>query len=74
MKPILTILAALLLAPLAALHAVDASAPTGKPNIVYILADDLGYGDVHSLNPQRGKIKTPNLDKIVSQGKQTEIT
>ncbi len=39
-----------------------------KPNIVYILADDLGYGDVHCLNPQRGKIKTPNLDKLAGQG------
>jgi arylsulfatase A-like enzyme len=39
-----------------------------KPNIVYILADDLGYGDVQCLNPDRGKIKTPNLDKLASQG------
>lgn len=39
-----------------------------KPNIVYILADDLGYGDVQCLNPQRGKIKTPNLDRLASQG------
>ena len=41
---------------------------TVKPNIVYILADDLGYGDVQCLNPQRGKIKTPHLDKLASQG------
>jgi arylsulfatase A len=40
----------------------------GKPNIVYILADDLGYGDVQCLNPQRGKIATPHLDKLASQG------
>ncbi|MGV3756456.1 MAG: sulfatase-like hydrolase/transferase, partial [Verrucomicrobiota bacterium] len=39
-----------------------------KPNIVYILADDLGYGDVQALNPQRGKIKTPHLDKLAAQG------
>ncbi len=38
------------------------------PNIVYILADDLGYGDVHALNPKRGKIPTPNLDKFATQG------
>jgi len=38
------------------------------PNIVYILADDLGYGDVHALNPERGKILTPNLDRLASQG------
>ena len=55
---------ALLLAPLAGLRAAD----TSKPNIVYILADDLGYGDVQCLNPQRGKIKTPQLDRLASQG------
>ena len=39
-----------------------------KPNIVYILCDDLGYGDVQCLNPERGKIKTPHLDRLASQG------
>ena len=39
-----------------------------KPNIVFLLADDLGYGDVHCLNPQRGKIATPNLDRLASEG------
>ncbi len=39
-----------------------------RPNIVFILADDLGYGDVHCLNPQRGKIKTPHLDRLASEG------
>jgi arylsulfatase A-like enzyme len=38
------------------------------PNIVYILADDLGCGDVQCLNPQRGKIKTRHLDRLASQG------
>lgn len=38
------------------------------PSIVYILADDLGYGDVHALNPERGKIATPHLDRLASQG------
>lgn len=37
------------------------------PNIVYILADDLGYGDV-SINNPIGKIKTPNIDQIALQG------
>lgn len=39
-----------------------------KPNILLILADDLGYGDVQCNNPQRGKIPTPNIDKLASQG------
>ncbi len=39
----------------------------GLPNIVYILADDLGYGDVSAYNLQ-GKIKTPNIDRLASEG------
>ena len=39
-----------------------------KPNIIYILADDLGYGDVQCLNPKRGKIKTPHMDKVAADG------
>lgn len=38
-----------------------------KPNFVYILCDDLGYGDVACLNPE-GKIKTPNMDRIAREG------
>jgi len=44
-----------------------ADAAANHPNIVYILCDDLGYGDVHALNPE-GKIPTPNLDKLASEG------
>ncbi|MEY2880198.1 MAG: hypothetical protein RLZZ15_2578 [Verrucomicrobiota bacterium] len=47
--------------------AASAATPA-KPNIVYLLADDLGYGDVQALNPTRGKIKTPHLDRLASQG------
>jgi arylsulfatase A-like enzyme len=39
-----------------------------KPNIVYVLCDDLGYGDVQFLNPKTGKIPTPNIDELASQG------
>jgi arylsulfatase A-like enzyme len=39
-----------------------------RPNIVYILCDDLGYGDVHALNPERGKIVTPNIDRLAGHG------
>jgi arylsulfatase A len=62
------ILAALLLAPLAALHAADAPKAASNPNIVVILADDLGYGDVQCYNPQRGKIPTPNIDRLAAEG------
>ncbi|TDE44359.1 N-acetylgalactosamine-6-sulfatase [Flavobacterium rhamnosiphilum] len=37
-----------------------------KPNIIYIYADDLGYGELGSYGQQ--KIKTPNLDKIAKEG------
>lgn len=43
-------------------------ASTARPNIVYILADDLGYGDVQCLNPARGRIKTPQLDRLAAEG------
>ncbi len=38
-----------------------------KPNIVYILADDLGYGDVGCYNPA-SKISTPNMDRLAKEG------
>lgn len=38
-----------------------------KPNIVYILADDMGYGDMGGNNPA-SKIPTPNLDRLAAQG------
>lgn len=38
-----------------------------KPNIVYILADDMGYGDVSYLN-ERAAFKTPNFDKMCEEG------
>jgi len=43
------------------------SRPRERPNILFILADDLGYGDVACYNPN-SKIPTPNLDKLASQG------
>jgi arylsulfatase A-like enzyme len=38
------------------------------PNIVIILADDLGYGDMHANNPERSKIPTPNMDQLAADG------
>ncbi|MCP5556755.1 MAG: sulfatase-like hydrolase/transferase [Verrucomicrobiaceae bacterium] len=37
------------------------------PNIVIILADDLGYGDVRCYNDQ-SKVSTPNIDRLASEG------
>ncbi|MGO2182977.1 MAG: arylsulfatase [Pseudoalteromonas nigrifaciens] len=37
-----------------------------KPNIIFIMADDLGYGDIGSFGQQRAQ--TPNLDKLAAQG------
>jgi arylsulfatase A len=37
------------------------------PNIVFVLADDLGWGDLGSYNPQSG-VPTPNADRLARQG------
>jgi len=49
------------------LVATLAATRESHPNIIYILCDDLGYGDVRCFNPA-GKILTPNIDRLASQG------
>ena len=44
------------------------SLSASKPNIVFILCDDLGYGDIHCMAPETSKIKTPNADNLAKQG------
>jgi arylsulfatase A-like enzyme len=38
-----------------------------RPNVVFIFADDMGYGDVSGLNPE-SHIQTPNLDRMIDAG------
>jgi arylsulfatase A len=47
--------------------AISHSAFSAQPNIVLILADDLGYGDVRCYNAD-SKVPTPNIDKLAGEG------
>ena len=71
MKHILSLITALLLAPLAVLHgasgAPQAGVPASRPNVLVILVDDMGWGDPQCFNPQ-SKIATPNIDKLAGEG------
>ena len=62
MKHTLTLITALLLSPLATLHADQAS----RPNIIVILADDMGYADA-GFNGCKD-IPTPHLDSMAKKG------
>jgi arylsulfatase A-like enzyme len=65
MRLTVSVLFSLALLP-ALFAALFAGEPT--PNIVILLADDLGYGDVACNNPQSGKIKTPHIDALTAEG------
>ena len=45
------------------------SVSSDRPNIVFIFADDMGYGEIQALNPERSNIPTPHLNQFVSDGK-----
>lgn len=49
------------------LEAADSFTKDTHPNIILILADDMGYGDISSFNPN-SKTKTPHLDEMASEG------
>lgn len=58
---LLTLLLSILAAPLVAAD----PAPARKPNILFIVADDMGFSDVGCYG---GEIQTPNLDRLAANG------
>lgn len=64
--PFTTFLAVLLLTMLVTIPANAAPEPQTKPNIIIILADDLGPGDMSCAGAT--KIKTPHIDHLASRG------
>ncbi len=65
MKPSLLTLTTLLVAPLTGIHAIEPARPA-KPNILVIVADDLGYADI---GVHGGKdVPTPNIDALAASG------
>jgi arylsulfatase A-like enzyme len=41
---------------------------TGKPNIIVVLADDMGFGDATCYDPDYCKVPTPNIDRLAKSG------
>jgi len=66
MKTITTLVSSLL-AISTVLLAILPAAAASKPNIIIILADDMGYGDCGVYNPE-SKIATPHIDQLASEG------
>ncbi len=63
-RPFLFLLA-LLATTSGPVQAADSSAP--RPNILFVMADDVGWGDFQCYNPQ-GKIPSPNIDRLARDG------
>ena len=66
MKPTIAIVAPLVIALPTLLHASDLSAKASHPNIIFIMADDLGYTDVACFGSKY--YETPNIDRLATQG------
>ena len=56
----------LVLLPQAAMAAVPGRHSDERPNVIFILADDLGYGDLHCYG--NDEVRTPNIDRLAATG------
>jgi arylsulfatase A-like enzyme len=63
----MTIRAALLFSSILLCQCLMAAPDTTRPNVIVILADDLGFGDVGANNPA-SKIPTPAMDRLATEG------
>lgn len=63
----LFLLAAIVLAPVFAPGAAETPRDAGRPNILVILTDDVGWGDYGCYNP-KSKIPSPNIDRLAREG------
>ena len=66
MRPYMPSLNRFLAVTLLVIAALNGTAATKKPNIVFILADDLGYGELGCYGQK--KIATPNIDRLAADG------
>ena len=62
----MTRLVAAALAVVCAVSAANAAAAPRRPNIIVIMADDLGYGDVSCYGTR--SLKTPHIDRLAAEG------
>ena len=66
MKTFRSLFSLLLLSSLGALPVAASAPPAPRPNILYILLDDAGYGDFGCYGQK--KLRTPNIDRLASEG------
>ncbi len=60
--------AKLLAGKAAYLQQLQAQDPADRPNIVFVLYDDMGYGDIGAGAPQPALIQTPNINRLAAEG------
>lgn len=66
LKHYLTMAAVVIVAGLSLMSCSETKKESQKPNVIYILADDLGYGDLSCYGQE--KFSTPNIDKLAERG------